>query len=102
MRKIAPKDQEKKDSNRHTVTKPVSKKEENQDSNKATKNKERDNECNVFEAICGPVPSLGLPYWDYNINMVIHDYLEGTNYTVPDLVEGCVHKNSHPTGKERK
>ena len=98
---MAPKDKDKKDSNKHVVTKPVPKNEENQDSKKATKNKESDNESSVFEPTCGPAPFLGLPYGDYNLNTVIHDNLEGTSYNIHNLVEGYVDKNDCPTGKER-
>ena len=98
---MVPKDQDKKDSNKDVVTKPVSKNEEKQDSKKTTNNKERDNESSVFEPICVPAPSLGLPYWDCNLNTVIHDNLEGMIYTVRDFVEGYVDENSHPTRKEK-
>ena len=55
----------------------------------------------MFEPICGPAPQLGLPYWSYNLDTIIKDYLEGTEYTVRDLVEGYVDDNEHPTGKQR-
>ena len=101
MSTTAPTNQHKKHSNKHVVTKPVSKHEENKTIKKTKKTESKD-ECSVFDPICGPASSLSLPYWDYNLNMVIHNNLEETSYTVCDLVKGYVDKNGHPTGKERE
>ena len=54
---MAPKHQHKKHSNKHAVTKPVSKHEEEQD-NKKTKKTESKDEGSLFEPIYGPAPSL--------------------------------------------
>ena len=51
---------------------------------------------------CGPMPELGIPHWSYTMDTIIHDYLEVTEYTVCDFVEGKVDKNGHPIVKEIK
>ena len=52
--------------------------------------------------ICGPAPQLGLPYWLYNLDTIIKGYIEETEYTVRDLVEGYIDDNGHPTGKKKR
>ena len=95
---MARKNKDKEDSKKPVVAKLVSKKEVKHDSKKETKDIKRRREHSVYESIA----PLGLPYWEYNLVTVIHDYLEGTSYTVRDLVEGYVDENGHPTGKKRK
>ena len=85
---MAPIDKDKEGSDKYVRTKPVPKKEENQDSNKATKNKDSVHPCCLF--------------FEYHHDTVIHDLPEGTSYTVRDLVEGYVDESGHPTGKKRK
>ena len=41
----------------------------------------------------GPMPCLGIPHWCYTMDTKICDYLEGTEYTVRDHVEGKVDRN---------
>ena len=69
---------------------------------KKTKDIKRRRKHSAYESIAGPAPSLGLLYWDYNLDTVINDYLDGTSYTICNLVEGYVDENGHPTGKKRK
>lgn len=93
--------EEKKDVNKH-----VPSQDENRKTSisapKAITNTDATSTDDKFESIAGPCPELGLPYWDYDLDTVIHDHLEGTKYTVRDRVEGYVDENGHPTGKKRK
>ena len=43
----------------------------------------------------GPMPELGIPHWCYTMDTVIKDIIEGTEYTVRDVVEGKVDDNGH-------
>ena len=64
----------------------------NNPKNKKNNKKSKDN-LSVFKSIAGLCPKLGLPYQDYNLDTVTHNNLEGTTYTVRDLVEGKVDDN---------
>ena len=49
-----------------------------------------------------PMPELCIPHWSYTMDNIIHEYLEGTEYTVCDFVKGKVDENGHPFVKEIK
>ena len=83
---MATKGKDNEGSDKYVMSKPVPKKEENLDSNKATKNKEKVN----FDL-----------FLNYTRDTVIHDIPAGTAYTVRDLEEGYVDEDGYPTGKKR-
>ena len=93
---------QKNDSNKHVLSPDDNRKTSCGESKQKHKNKKENKGPDVFESIANPCPELGLPYWDYDLDTVIHDHLEGTKYTVRNRVEGYVDENGHPTGKKRK
>ena len=83
---MATKGKDNEGSDKYVTSKPVPKKEENLDNNKATKNMDKVN----FDL-----------FLNYTLDTVIHDIPAGTTYTVRDLEEGYVDEDGYPTGKKR-